>query len=246
VSLPPGPGRPAPERDAELDSLLGAYALDALEPPERDRVERYVERTPAARAEVDELRETAAALALAPVDDTTAPPELWRRIADELRDELGDELAPRRARRRGVVAAVAAAAAVAVAVAVGVTLADGSEPGPDGLVAAFDEAVDEGASVVALRRDGAAVARVALLDDGTGYLRDDGLPRLADDETYQLWAVVGGAAEPRVISAGVLGPDPDAAAFTVAGDVAAFVLTVEEAPGVARSDRQPYARSDPA
>ena len=39
-----------------------------------------------ARDEVDELRESAASLALAPVDDTTAPPELWERIS---RDDRG-------------------------------------------------------------------------------------------------------------------------------------------------------------
>ncbi|MDQ1480925.1 MAG: hypothetical protein QOI44_1786, partial [Actinomycetota bacterium] len=40
----------------ELDSLLGAYALDALDADDRARVESYLERDVDARAEVDELR----------------------------------------------------------------------------------------------------------------------------------------------------------------------------------------------
>jgi len=94
--------------DPELDSLLGAYALDALDRDERLRVDTYVANNARARAEVDELRESAASLALAPVDDLTAPPHLWDRISLSIDDELSldadsdadDELANRRGRRR--------------------------------------------------------------------------------------------------------------------------------------------------
>ena len=88
----------------ELDALLGAYALDALDPDERAQVDEYLARNPGARAEVDELRETAAALALRPVDDDDARRRSSgtasrgdRRRADDATPPA-DELAARRAR----------------------------------------------------------------------------------------------------------------------------------------------------
>lgn len=47
----------------ELPKLLGAYALDAVDADERERIERYLETDPRARAELDRLREAAALLA---------------------------------------------------------------------------------------------------------------------------------------------------------------------------------------
>ena len=74
------------EHDPELDALLGAYVLDALEPEERARVEAYLARNPRAQAEVYELRETTAVLAATPLDDEPASPDLWNRIAAEVED----------------------------------------------------------------------------------------------------------------------------------------------------------------
>lgn len=228
-----------PERDTDLDALLGAYALDALPPDEQQRVEAYLAGNAAARAEVDDLRETAAALALAPVDDLRAPPELWERI----QGELGDELAVRRrsrARRVSVwVTAAAAALAFVVGVATVVALDDGSRT--TDVATAYERAVEAGAREFELTGGDGAVASIALLDDGTGYLLDEALDPLDTDRVYQLWAVVG--PDQRVISAGVLGSDPDAAAFTVAGPVEAFVITVEQAPGVPVSEQEPFAAS---
>ncbi|MCU1459346.1 MAG: hypothetical protein JWL73_3438 [Actinomycetia bacterium] len=64
-----------------LHELLGAYALDAVDGDERARVEAYLAANPAARAEVDELRETAGWLAQTAVEP---PAELWDRIAANL------------------------------------------------------------------------------------------------------------------------------------------------------------------
>ena len=64
-----------------MDELLGAYALDAVDPDEREQVEAYLAGNPAARAEVDELRETAGWL----TQSASEPPvELWDRIAADL------------------------------------------------------------------------------------------------------------------------------------------------------------------
>ncbi|HET9729628.1 MAG TPA: anti-sigma factor [Acidimicrobiia bacterium] len=245
----------APESDATLDALLGAYALDAVDADDRRRVEQYLARNPSARREVDEMRETAASLALAPADDFTAPADLWDRISATVALEQGDELAARRARRRAravvntwVGRAAIAAAVVAVALAAEVVvlrgrLDDARQPGDKSLAVAFNRAAKvNGVHAVSLApQGGAELARVVLLPDGTGYLRNDRLGKLSADKTYQLWAITGDPNKPAVISAGVLGNDPHTIAFRTSGPVHAFAITVEEAPGVEKSRNEPVA-----
>jgi len=247
----------------DLDSLLGAYALDALDADDRVRVEAYLERDAAARAEVDEMRETAASLAMLPAETMDAPPELWERIAGAIAAErastpdLGpagsdiDEVAARRARRARVqwmVPAAAAAAIVVVVLAAQVSSLHGQldrahQLGPAAMAAAFDRAAKaDGAREAGLTSgSGATLARVVLLPDGTGYLRGDHLARLPADQTYQLWAVTGDVKKPVTVSAGVLGPDPQAVSFRASGPVRAFAVTVEHAGGVVQSANQPLA-----
>ena len=251
--------------DPELDSLLGAYALDALDRDERLRVDTYVANNAGARAEVDELRESAASLALAPVDDLTAPPGLWERISMSIDDELSldadfdadadddDELANRRGRLRppGVrwMAFVAAAAIVVAAVlasqvfSLNHRLDNSHGTGETAAAVGFTRAGRvSGAKKLSLApKNGAEVARIVLLPDGNGYLKNDGMTRLDADHTYQLWALTGAPEKPVAISAGVLGPDPKAAAFRIASDVQAFAITVERNPGVGQSTQPPYA-----
>ena len=47
----------------EYSELLGAYALDAVDPDERDRIELHLTECPRCRAEVADHREVAAFLA---------------------------------------------------------------------------------------------------------------------------------------------------------------------------------------
>ena len=72
--------------DIELDELLGVYALDATDGDETADVDRYLQRNPRARAEVQGYREVAALLANA---GSTAPTDLWSSIVSAL-----DEPAP--------------------------------------------------------------------------------------------------------------------------------------------------------
>jgi anti-sigma-K factor RskA len=252
---------PAPN-DPELDTLLGAYALDALEPGERARVDAYLATNGRARDEVDELRESAASLALAPVDDATAPPDLWDRITSTIdaEDASGgtggegdDELAARRTRRgmnraRWLSLVTAAAAVVALVLATQVVslhhrLNDAQRTGEQAAAGAFDRAGHaKGARQVAfMQTGGAEVARLVLLPDGSGYLKNDGLVPLDAQHTYQLWALTGTTAKPVAISAGVLGAHPKASAFVTATDVHGFAITVEKTPGVGQSSQIPVA-----
>jgi anti-sigma-K factor RskA len=244
--------------DPELDALLGAYALDALDADERARVDAYIVTNVRARDEVDELRESAASLALAPVDDTTAPPELWDRIsrtieremAAESGEDIEDELAARRRRRRSRWMSIVAAAAAVIAIALTAQvvslhnrLDNAGGTGQRAAAAAFVRAGQvTGARKVALApAHGAAVARVVLLPDGSGYLKNDNLAPLDAQHTYQLWALTGSAAHPVAISAGVLGSHPIAAEFQTSDPVLGFALTVEPAPGAAQPSQAPFA-----
>ena len=244
--------------DPELDALLGAYALDALEPDERARVDSYLAQNARARDEVDELRESAASMALAPIDDTSAPAELWDRISRTIDGELasrsdadtGDELAARRSGRSvrwatavAVAAALVAAVLTAQVISLHNKLDDARTTGAQDAAAAFDRAGRvAGARQVSLApSNGAEVARVVLLPDGSGYLKNDGLARLDADHTYQLWALTGSADHPVAISAGVLGPDPSAAAFQASTNLKGLAITVEQAGGVPQPKRAPYA-----
>src|SRR5690349_14475385 len=73
-----------PPDDERLDELLGAYALDAVDDDERRQVEELLRLDPRAAREVDEHRETAAALAWS----TAAPPAgVWEALAASLEEQ---------------------------------------------------------------------------------------------------------------------------------------------------------------
>jgi Anti-sigma-K factor rskA len=237
----------------ELDELLGAFALDAVDDDEREQVEHYLGRSPRARALVAEYRETAALLSHA---GTEAPAGLWDRIEQRLAAEPAPpEHAPKavpparpgttRTGPRRAIVAVAAAAAVAVfgVLAVQVVRQDNRidelarETDRGSVLAAAETASrDPNATEVRMSSpDGAPAARIVYLPNGDGFLIQSNLLRLAPDLVYQLWASVGDRASPSVISAGILGRAPDVTAFRVRGPVLGFMITEEQAPGVATS-----------
>ena len=82
-----------------------------------------------------------------------------------------------------------------------------------------------------------------LLPDGSGFLKNQDMATLPNDQTYQLWAVSGPQSKPVVISAGVLGADPKTVAFHTDGQVNAFGVTVEQSPGVVSSTQPMYAQA---
>ncbi len=67
----------------QIEELLGAYCLDAVDADERDAIEAHLPECPRCRAEVAELREVAALLAN---NNTEAPEGLWDRIAEAIDD----------------------------------------------------------------------------------------------------------------------------------------------------------------
>jgi len=223
----------------ELDELLGAYALDAVDGDERRRVEDYLEVNPRASAEVQAHREVATMLAFTGMD---APDDLWSRISDELGEQApppGPELAKvisfddhpkRRAISRIAPWAVSVAAAAIVAfVAVG--LADRADAPNDPLANAVEVAqADRDSVTTTLVTEGSDASADAIIDqDGHGYVLARDLPTLPDGQTYQLWGVVESG---DVISLGIFGPNPEIETFTVEGTVEALAITIEQNPGV--------------
>jgi len=74
-------GTPVGPTESDIEELLGAYALDALEPDERALVEAHLEGCPRCAAEVAQHHEVAGLLANT---GGPAPDELWDRIAERL------------------------------------------------------------------------------------------------------------------------------------------------------------------
>jgi anti-sigma-K factor RskA len=233
----------------ELDELLGAYALDAVDEDEREQVEAYLDRSPAARSLVAEYRETAALLAHS---DTEAPPGLWERIEQTLEEEPPQLATPlpggvvafesrRKRLRRRIAVAVGVAAAVVVVGSLTVKVVQqddridelGREAESGSVLAAAETASRDphAARVTLSSTDGALEARAVYLPDGDGFLVESNLRPLPPDRTYQLWALLGDPGAERAISAGVLGPDPGVTAFKVQGPVAGLAITDEPSPG---------------
>jgi hypothetical protein len=250
---------PTPKDHDELSELVAVYALDALEPAEAGLVEEHLAVCPRCRAELAEHREVAALLAHT---GAPAPEGVWSRIAAELDEgpavgdggpaglRLGDvlplarrERPARSGRRFGRAAAALGAAAAVVIAALGVQVVrqDGQL---DDLRAEVEDGALDLAADVALRdpasqlveltsTDGGLRVRAVIDPGGRGYVLAHNLPRLDDDETYQLWGL--GPAPP--ISLGVLGADPAPAVFQVVGGLDGLAITAEAAPGVVASEK---------
>ena len=223
----------------ELDELLGAYALDAVDPDERRRVDHYLTVSPRAAAEVAEHREVAAMLAFTGMD---APDNLWSRIESELQGEAPEpppELAkvlsidepPRRRRNVGSMW-LSGAAAAAVILVVAVAWFGLSGQSDDPLDVAYESALEASDSQVTdLVAEGSDAVASGVVDTaGHGYLDARDLPELEAGLTYQLWGVVSETGD--VISLGILGSAPEVETFSAATALDALAITIEEEPGV--------------
>lgn len=246
---------------AELGELLGAYALDAIaDDDERAQVTDHLERVPAARDEVAELREVAALLGSG---RAPAPPAgVWERIEAALEAEPPRLVLPfppaedpraRRGVRMRVAAALVAASAAAAAAAFVITDAMSDQEdrlavveaqvGSEGLRgAALAAMADPHARMAYLEPDDGGAARAAhatvvAMPDGAAYLMAEDLPVLAPGRTYQLWAMTGDDTAPTMLSAAILGPRVDVVAFRAPEHSTGFVLTEEQTPGVTISSQ---------
>lgn len=236
----------------EIEELLGAYALDAVDADEAEVVSLHLVDCPKCRAEVIDHREAAAVLAHA---GATAPEGVWDRIASSLVEQPPSldmarilPMRPPQSSRRSlpvrVMAGITAVAAAAVIVLGAQVVSQNHRV--DKLAAAVGtRRVDEGAlsasfepgaRVVNLKSsDGKVNARAVVTRDGRGYMTQGSMPALKGDQTYQLWGLVAD----RMVSLGVLGPDPRVVQFEVVGDVKALAVTNEAAGGAVQATKPP-------
>lgn len=229
----------------EVQELLGAYALDAVDSDEAAAVEAHLVGCPRCRAELAGFREVTGLFAYAGQD---APAGLWDRIAASMQEDPPPLRLERiraagsgrgtRARRALVAIAVAAAVAI-VALAVAVVHLDDRRPAqtagqaPVATMAEVRAALSSpGRRAVVLQAPGGHGAHldVVVESDGTGFLYGSTLRPLANDRTYQLWGVVG--ASGRRISYGLLGTDPRIEEFRAGVGLRALAVTDEVASGV--------------
>lgn len=244
-------GRELSHTDA--GELLGVYALDALDPDERQAVEAHAAECGACQAEIAQHREVAAFLAPSWMP---APEGLWDRIAQGLEETpppLEMPLAPvvpiqrpsPRSRPMAAVAALIAVAAVAAVAVLGLKVVDDGRRidrmNQQALSTGFDRTVNAALADPAGRHiklqssNGAVGAEAVVLPDGAGFLTNKHLADLPSGSTYQLWALVGTSR----ISVGVLGPKVTSVGFTAPPTAAGFALTTEKAGGVVTSTNDP-------
>lgn len=249
----------------EIQELLGAYALDAVDPDEAAEVEAHLATCSRCGAEVEEHREVAGLLAHT---GTNAPDGLWDRISGALEsDEPPLRLVPARPadsrpaapaatapaagnvvpiRRAWVARSLVAGAVAAALIAVlGIQVVrqeqrlDQMEHAveKDPARRAYELALAEaGSRVVELRNEQSVVATAVLTRDGEAWLDASQLPALTRESTYQLWGDAGEV----LVSLGVLGADPDVVHFDARG-YQALAVTAERAPGVVISEQPPVA-----
>ena len=250
----------------QFTDLLGAYALDAVDPDERAAIERHLVDCPRCRAEVAEHREVASYLAHTGAD---APEGVWDKIAAELAPaappmrmtilptgeaakaaasappeapvapvtSIDQARSTGRRPSRPMLAVMAVAASIIVVLGL-VVVAQSQRVGGNQTVEemAADASTHSKLAVDLAGDDGTARAVVGA--DGKGYLIMDGVSAPGDGNVYQLW----GKVDDTVLSLGTFG-DASVVPFSVdpsrIGDIELFAVTQEKAPGVIASNEQP-------
>jgi anti-sigma factor RsiW len=243
-------------KHAEITELLGAWALDAVEPDEAVTVERHLATCPRCRLEVAEHRDVAARLAF---EGESAPDGVWDRIAVRLEETppprdmakivpldddaaAGDGVGDRGRRRRSLRVSLRTAVAVGAVAAVVITAlgieVDRLDTRTRHLTAAVERgdlvgriATEPGTRTVTLRAPAGATAAqttVFVAGGGDSVFDGRGLPALPTDREYQLWAIRGGVA----VSLRLLGSRPELAELRIGPDDDELAVPDEPAGGV--------------
>lgn len=253
----------------EFSDLLGAYALDAVDADERERIELHLAVCPRCRAEVADHREVAALLSRS---GAPAPEGVWDKISAELAPPApplrmtfsspADDavraaveaptsapvasLSDARSARNGrTLWGLLAVAACVVAVLGFVTVSQSQRINK--VETALEDSTIEGMANDAVASSPVKVsltgeggnAEAVVGKDGQGFLIMDDVPQPADGDVYQLWGKVDGV----VLSLGTFGTDREVVPFSVdpgrVDDIELFAVTQEKAPGVVASANDP-------
>jgi len=231
--------------DAELHELSAGYALDALEPEERDAFERHLAGCPECQEDLASFWEVAGALAVAA--DSAAPSlELRDRILSDVRAEKQTVVSLDSRRRVSPVLAAATAVAAAVAIGLGiytVSLSNDLDSTRSALTAQESAAAilaDSSATSVALQ---SGTGRL-VVGDGAAVLVLRDLPAAPAGKTYQAWIVD----DQTPVSAGTFESTNDNAVVPITQTVpdgAVVAVTIEQSGGASSPTLPPLAASEP-
>ncbi|MGB3828431.1 MAG: anti-sigma factor [Ornithinimicrobium sp.] len=222
---------------AHVHELIGAYALDAVDPDERRVVQEHLRGCERCRLELQQLTE--AAVVLSNGYEIEPPPHLKERLMGALGEHVSatphgsdvDDAQPVRAEQRAPSRRALWGLAAAGLLAVG---GWGIWQGVSDELSPIDQVIQaEDARTFDSEYAGEVVTVVASASLDRAVLITEDLPELADDEVYQAWWV---NADEQVLSAGVLDDAADAGSSEVAldGDPAgsvAVALSVEPSGG---------------
>ncbi len=234
----------------ELSELLGAFALGAVGPGEREQVEAFVLDDRDARSELHRLEHAVAWLGHAsPRPSEASWDAVQREIAadleaDRMVERTGTtaepataamapvaDLADHRSRRswRQIVA-VAAATIVLLGTAIGVAN-----------VILKDSKTPPGRSVALRSPDGGIPIRITLHRNGSGLVRSSDLPPALSGHVYQLWYQSSATAP--MHSAGLLGRSPKGHQLRVPEGSFRIAVSVEPVGGSTEPTTDPVAVS---
>ncbi|HUY72442.1 MAG TPA: anti-sigma factor [Gaiellaceae bacterium] len=214
----------------KLHDLTAAYALDALDPEEREAYEAHLAECERCREEVAEFSSVAASLAHA-VEPASPPPALRERILDAARAERPN-VSPLRPRWAYPVAAFAAVAACA-AIGLGIW----------GLSLDNRLGSSNAAAISRVALSGADNSFVVYSGQSAGLVLSD-LTAPPAGKTYEAWVIQGKVASPAGLFRGGSGTTYLPLGHEVPrGSVVA--VTVEPAGGSAKPTTKPFLVSMP-
>ena len=223
-----------------IHELTAGYALDALDPEEREAYEAHLETCESCQAELSTFWETTHGLAIAAFGPAPSS-ELRARIVTQARDEKR-VVVPLESRRRPLVPVLAAVAAVAAAVAIGIGVWATHISGQlDRTRSTLDVLVDPESQTVALAT---GRGRLVVDPDGQAVLVVHDLGPAPSGKTYETWIIEGG----QPVSAGLFAGRHGTSVVDVDGNVgegSVVAVTLEQSGGVDAPTTNPVVASEP-
>jgi anti-sigma factor RsiW len=232
--------------EISLHELTAGYALDALDPAEREAFEAHLESCERCQEELASFWEVTGGLAVA-ADGPAPSPALRDRILEAARAE--DQNVVPIASRRRVSPVLASMTAIAAAVAIGLGIyamslnneLDDSRAALSAQQSAAAVLADSNATTVDMK---SGSGRLVVNDAGKAVLVLDAVPPVPSGKTYQAWVITNDTP----VSAGVFTATGDKAVVPISQPVppgAVVAVTVEPDGGVSTPSQAPVIASDP-
>ncbi len=228
-----------------VEDLIGAYALDAVDPDERALVQAHIEQCERCRIELQEFTE--AAVVLSDGREVAPPTALRARLLDAISEQTQAasslEEVPSRPPGRSPSSASGGRALWGLAAAGLLAVGGwGIWQGVSEDLSPIDQVIQaDDARTFKTEYEGDTITVVSSASLDRAVLLTENLPELADDEVYQAWWV---NADEEILSAGVLedGAGQAEGEVRLEGDpaeVVAFALSVEPMGGSAQPTTDP-------